>query len=221
MNIPADTLSPFLEWTALALFCGVFVVALSTAPWRILRESESLHVFLGALTVSLVLWNLRAAVVPGFEFHFFGLTALCLMFEWQFAVIAAALLTAVSTWKVGAPWQLWGANALLLGVLPILWVRGLLYISQRRLPRHFFVYIFVNTFFAAALSVLLIGATASLLMAGAAGYGQLDLADEYWISLWLLAFPEGLMNGFIITLMVVYRPEWVATFHDRWYLKGK
>ena len=221
MNIPAGILSPLLEWLALVIFAGVLLAAIWRAPWQILQEPESLHVLLGAFTVTIVIWNLRAGVVPGLEFHFFGLTALCLMFEWQFAIIAAALLTALSTLNAGTPWQLWGANALILGVLPVAWVRLLLFFSQRRLPRHFFVYIFINTFFAAALSVLLIGGVASLLMAGATGYGQLDLADEYWISLLLLAFPEGLINGFVVTLLVVYRPEWVATFHDRWYLKGK
>jgi uncharacterized membrane protein len=34
----------------------------------------------------------------------------------------------------------------------------------------------------------------------------------------MLAFPEGTLNGIAITMMVVYKPEWVATFYDKLYL---
>jgi uncharacterized membrane protein len=34
-------------------------------------------------------------------------------------------------------------------------------------------------------------------------------------------FGEGFMNGVAISLAVSYKPKWVATFHDSWYLKGK
>jgi len=34
----------------------------------------------------------------------------------------------------------------------------------------------------------------------------------------LLAFPEGLMNGMAVTLMAVYRPQWLATFDERKFL---
>jgi len=36
-----------------------------------------------------------------------------------------------------------------------------------------------------------------------------------------LAFGEGTLTGMILTLLVVYRPEWVATFDDRRYLTGR
>jgi len=37
----------------------------------------------------------------------------------------------------------------------------------------------------------------------------------------MLMFGEGFLNGAMITLAVSYKPQWVATFHDRWYLQGK
>ncbi len=221
MNIPADALSPTGGLIAFAVAGMLLAVALATAPWRKFLQSDSMNVYFGALTFALVLWNLRAGVVPGVEFHFFGLTALCLMFDWQFALLAGSLLAAVATYNAGGHWSAFGGNILLLAVLPTLWVRLLLFLAQKYVIRHFFVYIYFNTFFAAASSILLMGLVASFLIAGEGGYGDFHLGDEYWISLWLLAFPEGLMNGLIMTVLVVYRPHWVATFHDRWYLKGK
>lgn len=37
----------------------------------------------------------------------------------------------------------------------------------------------------------------------------------------MLMFGEAFLNGAVITLTVAYKPQWVATFHDRWYLQGK
>jgi uncharacterized membrane protein len=36
-----------------------------------------------------------------------------------------------------------------------------------------------------------------------------------------MAWSEAFATGMLITLMVVYRPAWVATFDDRRYLLGK
>jgi dTMP kinase len=35
----------------------------------------------------------------------------------------------------------------------------------------------------------------------------------------LLAFPEALMNGMAVTLMAVYRPQWLATFDEQRFLR--
>lgn len=37
----------------------------------------------------------------------------------------------------------------------------------------------------------------------------------------LLMFGEAFINGGAMSLLVAYRPHWVATFHDHWYLRGK
>jgi uncharacterized membrane protein len=34
-------------------------------------------------------------------------------------------------------------------------------------------------------------------------------------------FGEAFLNGMTMTLLVAYRPTWVSTFQDRWYLDGK
>ena len=37
----------------------------------------------------------------------------------------------------------------------------------------------------------------------------------------LLMFGEAFINGGAMTLVVAYRPQWVATFHDNWYVNNK
>ncbi|MFT5313825.1 MAG: putative membrane protein, partial [Paraglaciecola sp.] len=37
----------------------------------------------------------------------------------------------------------------------------------------------------------------------------------------LMLFMEGMLNGMTITLLIIYRPEWVYTFYDKIYLEKK
>ena len=41
---------------------------------------------------------------------------------------------------------------------------------------------------------------------------------EYFAVLPLMSFGEGIVNGMIMAMAVVYRPRWVMSFDDRLYL---
>ena len=53
-----------------------------------------------------------------------------------------------------------------------------------------------------------------LALAGATGGSYLQVVP-------LLMFGEAFLNGMLMILLVAYKPGWVATFHDHWYLDGK
>ena len=44
---------------------------------------------------------------------------------------------------------------------------------------------------------------------------------EYTPYLVYLAFGEATLTGMLVTLAVVYRPQWVATFDDARYIDGR
>lgn len=48
-----------------------------------------------------------------------------------------------------------------------------------------------------------------------------DLSTTYLPFYLLMAWSEALTTGVIITLMVVYRPPWVATFDDKAYIENR
>jgi uncharacterized membrane protein len=221
MDIPAGLLPPAWHWGAALLYTLLLLLALASAPWHKIRDNEASHVYFGAIVVVIVLWLMRGGIQPGLNYHLLGMTALCLMFEWHFALFAASLVLAFTTWQGPAGWQAFAMNALLMGALPILFTRGLLYISQRRLPHNFFIYIFINSFLAAALSMLLacLGSATVQQLAGA--HPPDTIGNDFLLILPMLMFGEGFMNGLAMSLVVAYKPQWVATFHDSWYLKGK
>jgi uncharacterized membrane protein len=221
MDIPAGLLPPSVLWSAGILYSLLLVSALLTAPWSKLSDNEASHVYFGAVAVVCILWTLRAGIAPGHNYHLLGVSSLCLMFDWQFALLAISLVLLVTTWQGPAGWEAFATNALVMGALPVLSTRVLLYASQRRLTHNFFIYIFVNAFFAGALGILLCGLAAAAVLAVAEGDVVHRTREDYLLFIPLLMFGEAFLNGMAMTLLVAYRPRWVSTFHDHWYLDGK
>jgi uncharacterized membrane protein len=221
MDIPANLLPAAWLWAGGLLYALLMMAALASAPWRKIGDNEAQHIFLGAIVMLSLLWVMRGGIQDGLGFHLLGMTMLCLMFEWQFALIAANLLVAISTLRGPAGWEAFAVNAMLMGGLPILFTRLFLYLCQRRLPHNYFVYVFVNAFLAGGLSILLAG-LASAALQHAAGIQAAGSIERNFVQILpLLMFGEAFVNGGAMTLAVAYRPQWVATFHDRWYVDGK
>ena len=221
MDIPAGLLPHGYLWMAAILYIPLLLLALLGAPWSKIADNEASHVYFGAIVILTVLWVLRGGIQPGLDYHLLGVTSLVLMFEWQFALMAVSLVLAVTTWTGPAGWQTFAVNALVMGAIPALLSRIFLYACQRWLPHNFFIYVFINAFLAGALSILLAG-LASALLQQSAGVHPPDSSDNnFLLILPMLMFGEGFLNGAAMSLVVAYRPQWVATFHDRWYLQGK
>jgi uncharacterized membrane protein len=221
MDIPAGLLPASVLWGAALLYGLLLAGALLTAPWSKLADNEASHVYFAAVAVVCVLWTLRAGIAPGHNYHLLGVTTLCLMFDWQFALLAVSLVLLVTTWQGPAGWEAFALNALVMGALPVLSTRILLYAGQRWLTHNFFIYIFLNAFLAAALGILLCGLAAAAVLALAERDAVNQTGGDYLMFIPLLMFGEGFLNGMALTLLVAYRPRWVSTFHDRWYLDGK
>ena len=68
---------------------------------------------------------------------------------------------------------------------------------------------------------MLEGLLASLLLAGAGVYEFSMLRSEYLPYFLLLGFAEAWLSGALITLLVVFKPDWVLAFDDQRYLAGK
>lgn len=219
MEVTVDLLPAAWLAAGWALAAMVLAAAAVTAPWRRLREPEMQHALFGSIVALAILWWIRAGIVPGLGFHFFGVTAVTLMFGWQLACLAAlpVLLAGVFTGQ-GDLGGL-GLNGLLLFMLPAglsWWVHRA---ATRRLPPNFFVYVFINCYLAAVLAM----AGATLFMAAVLVSTDVVAADYLWRDylpfLPMLLLSEGFINGATIAVLVATRPGWVWTFDDRRYLR--
>jgi uncharacterized membrane protein len=211
----------FILWSAWILYGFVAFVAVRFSPWARLRDNEVLHVFLGACVALMVLWIIRVNVRSDLHLHLLGVTTFTLMFGWPLAVVAVSLVAfGVSFSGVGGI-ETFALNVLLTGVIPIVLTTVLLSVTQRRLPHNFFIYVYLNAFLAAGLSILsAMLAGAIILVAGdARSFGW--LADQYLPYLPMMFFSEAVLNGMVMTMLVALRPAWVYSFDDKLYIHGK
>ncbi|MBM4190242.1 MAG: energy-coupling factor ABC transporter permease [Betaproteobacteria bacterium] len=211
-NLPSDWLIPL--WATAVL---LLLVMAKRLDWKRLRQQDDLNIFLGATVAVLGLWMIHTGIRPGLSFHLLGASALTLMFGPWFALLAFALINAAL-----ALWQgqinAWPINWLIYGALPILFSWRLYRFVDRHVTNHFFIYIFLNAFFGAALAVSLTGLASTGFLAFSGAYTLDYLLDQYLPYCLLMAWAEAFSTGMLITLIVVYKPAWIATFDDRRYL---
>jgi len=185
-----------------------------------LADPADLNVFLGACVAVLGLWRIKAGIEPGLDFHLLGATALTLMLRPLLAMVALALVSAgAALWS--GQYAAFAVNWLIMGALPVAVTWVIHRTVVRWLPPHLFVYLFLNAFAAGALSMLAVGVAAALFAYGAGLYPMDYLLTEYLPFYVLMGWSEAFISGVLVTAMVVWKPQWVATFSDERYLLGR
>jgi uncharacterized membrane protein len=221
MTLDPALFSSFSIWTAVVLYALALITALRLAPWRRLYRAGLTNVFLGATVVLLLLWHMNTQVQPGLSYHLLGLTAVTLIFGWSFAVIAASLALLGVHINGGLGWEGFALNALLSGILPITLTQVMLILIRWYLPKQFFVYVLVNGFLTAGLVGVAMGYMAAWLLVGSGAYTFAELSQTVLPFFPLMFLPEAMLNGWIMVILVAFRPEWVYSFSDEQYIKGK
>lgn len=221
MNLTDNLLGEMWYWVAWAIWIPLFARSFWRAPWKRLGDSEQSNLWLGMVVLLILLWSLKAGVKPGLTLHLLGANLFTLVLGPHLAFIGLCLVMLGVTVNGAAGYFSYAANALLLAGLSVFLSHQLFCLLSRVLPRHFFVYIFVNGFLSAALVMIAVGGMTTLLLALAGAYPMDYLIEEYFPYYFLLAFSEAWLSGMVITLFVVYRPQWVVSFDDSRYLSGK
>lgn len=222
LHIPSDLLPQGLLWASNILFLLCLLLAIRFAPWKaLLNSQQSQHVFLGAVVLLLTIWGFKAGISPGLGFHHLGATLFTLMFGWSLAIVGLTVTMIASLLLQASDWASLGINGLISIVLPIVSSYAILKLSQKWLPDNFFIYIFVCAFFGAAVAIALSRLSAITLLLLINAYPSEQLVEESLQYLPLFMFPEAFITGMLITIFVVYRPEWIATFDDERYIRGK
>lgn len=219
----APTLPTVLHVAAWGLSFLALAMAARQLPWFKLRgDSEAQHVLFAAILAVCVL---RFAVfdrIPGLHLHFLGAGIVCLMFGTAFALWVMGFASLAAALSPAGVWLGVGPDFVACGLIPVLCLHLVRAQVERRFAGNPFVYVFLIAFFGAGAAVLLgqlfkAGVTHAL-VEGAAR----DAAMGYVVSAPLMVFGEGFLTGGALALMVVYRPQWVASFEDaRWLKPGR
>ena len=177
------------------------------------------HLVFGSATFLFLLWFFQTGIYQGLNVHFLWLTANVLLLGYRAAVISSCLALLGITAIGRENWAMFGVNGILGIILPMS-ISYLFYaLAHYRLPRHVFVYIFVCSFLAGAITIagkmLVLGCFYTL----TGIYSWPTVVDNYLILILLLLFPEGLLNGMTMALVVIYKPSWAYTYCERLYLR--
>ncbi|MGR5065539.1 energy-coupling factor ABC transporter permease [Photobacterium sp. DNB22_13_2] len=176
------------------------------------------HWVLASMLVLFLLWSLKAGLADGLQVHFLALTTLALCHGWRIAALIGVIPSVLLAVFGLLPIADIGVYLVVSVIFPV-WLSFLLFrLTYRYLARHVFIYIFVAAFLNGALTI-----TAHQMLNGGVMwlsglYSWHYIVDNYLVLTPLLLFPEALLNGMAITLLVVYQPQWVRTFHDSDYL---
>ena len=120
-----------------------------------------------------------------------------------------------------ADFQAFAMNGLLMGVIPVTISHFFWRINECFLPPNYFIYIFFAAFLAAGVSILTTGYISYRLLSLLPNALIEEMLDQYLIIFIPIMYPEAFITGAVISVFVIYKPEWIATFDDRRYLHNK
>ncbi|WP_188751309.1 energy-coupling factor ABC transporter permease [Marinobacterium zhoushanense] len=201
------------------LYLVALGVALRCLPWAVLvRERGIQHLLFGAAVVMMLMWTLRAGISPGLSIHFVGMTTLTLIFGWDLAICAGTAALIGLTLMGRESWTEFLPNALCFVVIPTLVSYAIWRLVEWRFPKNFFIYLFLCAFLGGGIAAMSGGMTMGALLWLSDTYPWSKIYHEYVRYLPLIMFPEGLVNGIIMTGMMVFHPDWIRTFDARRYI---
>ncbi|MDD2815919.1 MAG: energy-coupling factor ABC transporter permease [Thiotrichaceae bacterium] len=220
MNFNSSTLPEEWLWIGFALYALILLWALWTADWQRLKDGRDANILFASCVLLWLLWLMSAGTLRGMEFHLLLATSAMLMFGWQFATLCVSVAQLCLTLTGKADWLSFPLNVLCNGIVPIWMSYAVYWATYTFLPKHFFVYVYMNGFIGGAMAMLASRLTGLGILIFSQVYQWQDLGEQPMFIIVML-FPEAFLNGMVMTVLVVFRPEWVSSFSDRHYLKGK
>ena len=200
------------------IYWPILAYALYRAPWSILLQKDSSNILFASSAAIFLLWQMKIHVADGLSLHLLGMTVLTLMFRWQVALISQALVLLGTTLVSSADLQAFAINGVLSGVVPIAISYLIWRLNEWYLPANYFIYIFIAAFLAAALSMLATGYLSYQVLQQGMPSLSSEKLDEYLLLYIPLMYPEAFLTGAVISIFVIYKPQWISTFDDQRYL---
>jgi uncharacterized membrane protein len=208
-----------LMWFSNIASCLILLSVFVFAPWKAFF-SVTQRVFLWlfyAFTLALI-WLLNVSIVDVFAIHLSLMTAAVFLFGFPLAIMAGVF--GLLAYQLVSPimWENIGLNFLLTVFFPALGARLALKIVALVPINNLFVFILGGGFFGAILSVI-VTVISGFILFGVFNAWSLTvlLRDHAWLY-GMSLFPEGFINGAIISTTTVLWPDLVKCYDDHRYL---
>ncbi len=199
-----------------ALALAATVPALWLRPWRGWGAASPPWPAWALAAALPLLWSLdRLAGTPLLQ-PLSGVGLLVLMLGWPLAVLAVAPVVALMA--LVSPLTLAEAlhRGVWLGIVPATLLLLFGAALRRWLPPNPFIYTLGRAFFGTAFALAAAGALAGWIDGPPPSLALEDLL----LARGLAAFGDAFLTGMMAAIFVAYRPQWLATWADRLYLRG-
>lgn len=195
-------------------------LALRFAPWgALLAVPSRLHLMFGALLGCIGLWSLNIRIADTVTIHLLGMTTVTLLLGWCFALICGSLALLAQLLVTQEPLAALPAAWLLTVAAPTTLSAWLVWRLSALRVQNLFIYTLGAGFGGGMLSVLGVALLALpvLWLIGLDDAAAQALAG--WPAIALVLFPEGFINGMLVTAACVFFPGAVKTFDEGFYYR--
>ncbi|MDO5090216.1 MAG: hypothetical protein Q4D61_01595 [Cardiobacteriaceae bacterium] len=218
MNLPADLLPPSLHVIAWLSLSALLVWQILAVRWCVLAQHpQTLHIFFASVLCLAVLAALRIGTQPGLWLHLSGMTAATLIMGRRLALLAGTLALLLLVAIGREAFVTLGVSALLFVALPVYVSYGFCRLLQKILPHNPFIFTLGAGFFGGILALTVTMLATSSLFAASGVYGWPLLWDKYLKFLPVIIYPEGFLNGVLVTVMVALHPHLLSCFNPQSY----
>ncbi|MGM0614269.1 energy-coupling factor ABC transporter permease [Halomonas sp. CH40] len=220
MSFAESVLAPWALLLSGLLSTAMLAWVIMLKPWQALLDDTALqHRWLAATLAVVLMWQLRAQAVDWLTLHLVFTVLMTLVFKAPLALLSNVMINIAMVLIGRNEWPLLGANVLVTGIVPAL-TTGLIWrFVDRKMPDNLMVFLFACGFFGTALATLAGGLTAvGLIVLAGTDPEAVYLAQEYARFLPLLMPSEAFITGMLLSVLLVYHPQWVATFNDHRYI---
>ena len=197
----------------------IFCYTCYRSPWHKLIANLGLqHLCFGATVLLMIIWSIKADINEAVSIHFLGMTALTLVLGWDLAIVCASVALAALTFFHGGNWSNFAANGVITILIPVIVAQVVSFWVNRQLPKNFFIYLFCCGFFCAGLTAVMVGLGVSFTLWVNDIYPWLKIEQDIMTIIVLTIFPEGLLNGMLLTAIMVFYPDWIRSFDAKKYI---
>jgi uncharacterized membrane protein len=198
----------------LGLLLLSLLAALLFQPWQLLRGGLRITPLLATLTLLPWLWALPSLHKMPLQLQGSGACLVVLMLGWPLAVPVLCAVGLVAALISPMPWDTALDLTVWLGLVPATLALAMGAAVRRWIGLHLFVYVLCRAFLGTVLCVFLSGVLAQY-----SGHSLPGIDDDLsLVAHWLVAWGDAFLTGLFTSILVAYKPDWLATWSDRLYL---
>lgn len=214
--IPSDWIGLFNALAFVALATGLFFFPSKAITSVVERQ----HLLWGSAVALAVLWSVGTSLQgEGIRIHMLGITAVVMLLGFSPALITGAVAMILYSVVGLSEWSMLSVNYITLIVIPAVVTQGWLMLITRLPFNNLFLYMLGGGFIGGVISRLTLAGILGMmgLLAGD-GSAMAITSEKYLPWLLLLAFPEGFINGMLISALAVFFPHWLRSLDEYRYI---